>query len=45
MVPLYRRLMDALYLVCVLIAGLAVVVSFGWRSRGDLERYLKMRRM
>jgi hypothetical protein len=29
----------------VLIAGLAVVVSFGWRSRGELERYLKMRRM
>ena len=26
MVPLYRRLMDALYLVCVLIAGLALVL-------------------
>jgi TRAP-type C4-dicarboxylate transport system permease small subunit len=26
MAPLYRRLMDALYLVCVLIAGLALVL-------------------
>jgi hypothetical protein len=29
----------------VLIAGVAVAANFGWKSRGDLERYLKMRRM
>jgi hypothetical protein len=27
------------------ILGLAVAVSFGWRSRGDIGRYLKMRNM
>jgi hypothetical protein len=29
----------------VLAVGLAVVGNFAWRSRGDLQRYLKMRSM
>jgi hypothetical protein len=28
-----------------LVVGLAAAISLGWRSRGDVERYLKMRNM
>jgi hypothetical protein len=28
-----------------LAVGLAAAISLGWRSRGDIERYLKMRNM
>ncbi len=29
----------------MMLAALGVAVSFGWRSRSDLQRYLKMRNM